>query len=135
MRDLKEITKNWEVDDDGYRICHINVDFMKLGDRVSIGGRVIIGSFVSIGDGARIGKGAKHPIDLGFCDGYRRCIAEVDGVAFIGAGCRWFTLQDAIDYWSNHVHDRRLTLCLMEYAKAIAKIKGWRFSTDDDNKE
>ena len=51
-------------------------------------------------------------------------MANVDGVAYIGAGCRWFTLQDAIKHWEKR-EDRVLTRIIIESAIAIAKHKGW----------
>jgi hypothetical protein len=69
-------------------------------------------------------------IDLGFADGYRKCIAEIDGVAYIGAGCRWFTLDAAIKHWSNK-DGRVLTMCLMMAAVHIAAVKGWAHSHDE----
>jgi hypothetical protein len=48
-------------------------------------------------------------------------------VAYISAGCRWFTLSEAIAHWSNHAKDRRHTVCLLESAKAIATMRGWKW--------
>ena len=51
-------------------------------------------------------------------------MANVDGVAYIGAGCRWFTLQDAIKHWEKR-EDRVLTRIIIESAIAIANHKSW----------
>jgi len=71
-----------------------------------------------------LGAKSSDATDLGWADGYRKCIAQVDGVAYIGAGCRWFTLSDAIAHWSAKP-DRVMTMCLMESALAIAGLNGW----------
>ena len=84
--------------------------------------------FRSIGNDARLGDGASEAIDLGFTDGFRKCVANVRGVAYIGAGCRWFTLDDAIKHWESHDENRDLTLCLLQSAIHIAGLKGWAFS-------
>jgi hypothetical protein len=49
-------------------------------------------------------------------------------VAYIGAGCRWFTLDAAIEHWSHHEANRDLALCLMQSAIAIAGLRGWKHS-------
>ena len=102
----------------------------RIGDRASIGAWAHIGAWASIGDraiigeGAHIGEGAEESIDLGWADGYRKCIAQVKGVAYIGAGCRWFTLADALKHWGSKPN-RELTMCLMQSAVFIAGYKGW----------
>jgi hypothetical protein len=45
-------------------------------------------------------------------------------VAYIGAGCHWFTLHDALLHWANKP-DRELTMCLMQSAIYIAGLRGW----------
>ena len=115
-------------------------NYASIGNGTSIGNYVNIGNYASIGEGARIGNYAhignyasigdfaSEVIDLGFADGYRKCIANVNGVAYIGAGCRWFTLAEAIKHWESHDENRDLTLCLMQSATHIARLKGWAFS-------
>ena len=76
----------------------------------------------NIGNGARIGNDASEAIDIGFADGFRKCIANVKGVAYIGAGCRWFTLDEAIKHWESHDENRDMTLCLMQSAIHIARL-------------
>ena len=103
----------------------------RIGEGASIGGGASIGRGASIGEDASIGEGASigpnsvGAIDLGSVDGYRKCIAQINGVAYIGAGCRWFPLAKALHHWGNHAEDRRLTMCLMQSAVAIAALKGW----------
>ena len=104
--------------------CRIE-DGCRLGNGCTLGNGCRIGEGHRLGEECTLGANATDPIDLGFVDGYRRCIANVDGVAYIGAGCRWFTLQDAIKHWERR-EDRALTRVLMEYAKAIANHKGWK---------
>ena len=99
-----------------------------IGNGALIGNDARIGNRASIGDGARIGNDASEAIDIGFADGFRKCIANVKGVAYIGAGCRWFTLDEAIKHWESHDENRDLTLCLMQSAIHIARLKGWAFS-------
>ena len=121
---------------DGWRIAPDGLDWIDPGSRiicadgVRIGNDVCIGSYVRIADGASIGNDASvgprssDAVDIGWADGYRKCIAQVDGVAYIGAGCRWFTLAEALKHWDNKP-DRVLTMCLMHAAIAIAQSKGW----------
>ena len=84
-----------------------------------------IGERARIGEWARIGEGASDPIDLGSHEGYRKVIAQVDGVAYIGAGCRWFTLTEAASHWENR-DDRPITKAMLVFAREIARIKGWK---------
>jgi len=103
----------------------------QIGQNSSVGRDCILERACSLPPGtfigmrATLGERARDPIDLGFVDGYRKCIAQVDGIAYIGAGCRWFTLDMAIKHWSNKP-DRIQTLALMMAAKEIARIKGWK---------
>ena len=101
-----------------------------IGGRASIGEGTSIGAWASIGEGTSIGAwasiGAKssEAVDLGWADGYRKCVAQVDGVAYIGAGVWWFTLTDALNHWADKP-DRELTMCLMMAAVHIAGLRGW----------
>lgn len=74
-------------------------DDVYIGEFSFIGAHTCIYENSHIGDGARIGSNARNVTDIGFADGFRKCIAEVDGVAYIGAGCRWFTLSKALQHW------------------------------------
>ena len=148
---IEEVSRNWEREGEwriapaglawiavGHRIIIGNDasigndarigNYASIGNCASIGDGARIGNYAHIGDGARIGDGASEAIDLGFADGFRKCIANVKGVAYIGAGCRWFTLDEAIKHWESHDKNRDLTLCLLQSAIHIAGLKGWAFS-------
>jgi acyl-[acyl carrier protein]--UDP-N-acetylglucosamine O-acyltransferase len=101
-----------------------------IGEWGRIGERAHIDEWVHIGEGVRIGPNSRNPVDLGWADGYRKCLAEVDGVAYIGAGRRWFTLDEALKHWGNHAKDRTMTLALLESGKAIANLKGWKWGRE-----
>ena len=139
---IEEVSRYWKRDGEwriapacfawiaeGHRI--IIGDDASIGDGASIGNYARIGNYASIGDDASIGNCASEAIDLGFADGFRKCLANVNGVAYIGAGCRWFTLDGAIKHWESHDENRDLTLCLMQSAIHIARLKGWAFSEAD----
>jgi hypothetical protein len=117
MIDIHAASREWK-NDGNWVIAPAGLAWIKEGARASIG------------EGARIGDKSSGAIDLGFAEGYRKCIAEVDGVAYIGAGCRWFTLADAIKHWSSK-EGRDITNCLMMSAIHIAAIKGWASSHDE----
>lgn len=111
--------------------CHIGPD-CHIGSGCHIGACSYIGPHSRLGDDChlggdcRIGAGAQNPIDLGYCDGYRRALAEVDGVAFIGSGCRWWPLDRIAAHWRAHGEDRSLSLCLLPALYAIAEKRGLR---------
>lgn len=112
---------------DGCRIgdgCSIG-EGCSIGDRCSIGEGCSIDNNTNLGAISRIGAGAKNPVDVGYADGWRKVVAQVDGVAYIGAGCKWFHLAAALKHWQSHEEDRRLTICLMKSAVAIAEMRGW----------
>jgi NDP-sugar pyrophosphorylase family protein len=110
-----------------------------IGENTVVGNRARIGAHCRIRNDVRIsektqlgsysyvGAFATDPVDIGCADGWRKIVAGVNGIAHIGAGCRWFTLARAIQHWSNHAEDRSHTLALLESAKAIAKLKNWKF--------
>ena len=151
MTRIEEISRKWERDGD-WRIAPAGLawiaeghqiivgDYASIGDGSSIGNYTRLGYYASIGnntsigdrthigDDTSIGDGASEVIDLGYADGFRKCIANVHGVAYIGAGCHWFTLAEAIKHWESHDKNRDLTLCLMQAAIHIAGLKGWAFS-------
>ena len=108
--------------DPGSRI--ICADGASIGSYARIADGASIGNDVCIGNDASVGPRSSDAVDIGWADGYRKCIAQVDGVAYIGAGCRWFTLAQALKHWDNKP-DRVLTMCLMNSAIAIAQSKGW----------
>ena len=113
---------------DGSRIGNGSI----VGKDSHVGDNSILGDGSSIGDGSRIGNGssigndASWARDIGFADGYRKCIANVHGVAYIGAGCRWFTLAAALRHWDNK-QDRIETMCLMQSAIFLAGYHGLAF--------
>ncbi len=152
MISLDEVTKDWERDG-VWKIAPAGLAWIKAGAHVAIGEGARIGEWATIGEGARIGEGAaiggratigegarigegatigpksSDAVDLGWADGYRKCVAQVDGVAYIGAGCRWFTLDSAIAHWAAApAGTRDLTQCLLQSAIHIAGLRGWRTS-------
>ena len=56
-------------------------------------------------------------------EGWPKTLVDLDGVAYILAGCRWFTLADARKHWKER-SDRTLTYALLEGAAAVAKLWG-----------
>ena len=58
-----------------------------------------------------------------FCDGYHKTLFSVYGVAWILAGCRWFTLADAKKHWGGR-KDRVFTRASLHSAVALAKHFG-----------
>lgn len=98
-----------------------------IGPDCSIGEHCSIDPGTYLGKGVTMGEDAKSPVYLGHTDGYSKIVAEVNGVAYIGAGCRWFPLAEALHHWKNRTEDRALTLCLMEAAIAVAKLRGWNY--------
>ena len=97
-----------------------------IDEGARIGARAIIDARARIGAQARIGANASWALDLGFADGYRKCIANVNGVAYIGAGCRGFTVAEALRHWDNKP-DRIETMCLMQSAIYLAGYHGLVF--------
>lgn len=98
-----------------------------LGDWCMMGNGCTLGDRCSLGNECMMGDEAGWSIDLGFADGYRKTLSDVDGVAYIGAGCRWFTLDDALAHWGNHKENRDLTMCLLQSAIYIAGLRGLKF--------
>jgi len=99
-----------------------------IGEWARIGERASIGEGARIGERASIGERAREAIDLGSYEGYRKAIAQIDGVAYIGAGCHWFTLEDAKKHWAGRAADRPITQAMLVMASEIARLKGWRES-------
>lgn len=99
-----------------------------VGAYATINKGAIISSDTELGNGVVVPEFGRHTIDLGLVDGYRKCISEVAGVAVVTAGCRTFTLDEALEHWGNHFLNRDLTMCLLESAQAIARLRGWAFS-------
>lgn len=105
-----------------------------IGSFSAIGKGAVIDSNTELGNGAVVPEFGRHTVDLGLVDGYRKCISEVAGVAIITAACRTFTLDAALEHWGNHFLNRDLTMCLLESAQAIARIRGWAFSRNTTKK-
>lgn len=124
MINISKISSTWGITD-GWRVAPAGLDWIKEGHRIKPGNYCKLGYGCTLGDRCILGDKAKNSVDIGHADGYRKCIASVNGVAYIGAGCRWFTLAEAREHWQNHEQDRALTLCLLESAAAIAKHNGW----------
>lgn len=91
-----------------------------IGEKCKLLKRTNLGSHICVG------ANATDVIDLGLVEGFRKCIASVDGVAYIGSGCRWFCLRDAIEHWKDR-RDRSLTRAIMKAAEEIARIKQWSY--------
>ena len=114
MIEAGKIAATWPKDDYGWSIAPSGLSWIAEGARSSIG------------EGSSIGANASWALDLGFADGYRKSIANVKGVAYIGAGCRWFTLAEALRHWDNKP-DRIETMCLMQSAIYLAGHHGLAF--------
>ena len=112
MIDLNKVTASWMKSEDGWLIAPKGLAWIGEGNHLKIGNE------------CRLGDRALDPIDIGYADGYRKCVCNVSGVAYIGAGCRWFCLADALEHWSDR-DDRDMTNCLMMAAIHIAVVKGW----------
>lgn len=101
------------------------------GEAVVTGYAELLGNAEMSGGIVHRGKHAEV-YHFGSCDNYSRCLVQIGGVAWVGAGCRWFTLTDAIEHWSNHDKDRATALILLEGAKAIADRKNWSYEESDN---
>ena len=98
-----------------------------IGRGAVIGPDASIEQDATIGQGARIERHARWIACVGFADGYYKDLCAVGDVAYIGAGCRWFTLGEALRHWGNHPEDRRATMALMEGAKALATLNNLKW--------
>jgi hypothetical protein len=96
-----------------------------LSNGCSLGDGCRLGNYCSLGNGCSLGNNSTNPVDIGYADGYRKCVACVEGVAYIGAGCRWFTLSDALHHWSGNPN-RITTVALLHAAMQIAAQRGWK---------
>ena len=101
--------------------------YAHIGSDAVIGSGTIIERDARIGPYAVIGPNARWIACVGYADGYYKDLCEVDGVAYIGAGCRWFTLGAALRHWGDHEEDRRATMALMEGAKALATLNNLKW--------
>lgn len=116
-----DLIRSWPVVD-GWSVDPKTGNRVTLGDGVKLGNRVKLGDGVTLGDGVRLGDMSQNVIDLGVTDGHRKAVTRVKGVPWIAAGCRWFTLERAIEHWSNHDEDRRASLACMMYAKQLVEM-------------
>lgn len=139
MFKLHEIVQSWKLNPKGWRIAPEGLPWITAGSKVKLKGECVFssqpkhigddfsaGNCFSAGDDFSAGYNCADPVIIGFADGYWKQVCHVNGVAYIGAGCRWFTLDEAKKHWENHTKNRELTLCLLQSAYAIAKLKGWK---------
>ena len=97
-------------------------DFFWAGVRFYVGINFRAGDYVCSGDDFKAGDNARFIAALGCVDGYPKSLCAVRDVAYIGAGCRWFTLSEAFEHWEYHDQDRRMTVCLLAAAREMAKL-------------
>ena len=102
---------------------HVEHEFTAGAD-CSVGDNFSAGSDFHTGDWFKAGDNARAIAALGYVDGFTKSLCAVGDVAYIGAGCRWFTLSEAFEHWSDHDQDRRMTLCLLEAARKMAALHG-----------
>lgn len=99
--------------------------FARMGGNSIMGGNARLCGYAIMRGGA-IYSGTHQWIEVwADCDGYSKCLVEIDGVAYIGAGCLWLSLAEARRHWANRP-DRRTTLALLEGAAALARLRGLR---------
>ena len=108
-----------------YGDAYVHGNASVYGDASVSGNASVSGGSVS--GGSVLSGQHEWIIKWAYCDGYSKIICEVEGVAMIGAGCRWFTLAEAIEHWNNHSETRDDTVALLEGAKAIADKKGLKY--------
>lgn len=99
--------------------CLIDPDVV-IGSCSTLGHGVYVSQFSIIGNYASIGDNAIYVTDLGVTDGYRKVLCNVKGIAYIGAGCRWYTLPEAEAHWLLRP-DRAATQLMIKYAYRLAK--------------
>jgi len=129
VSDHVRIGSNAEIGECG----RINV-FSKIGGNVSIGNHHRFGEWSMVGDWNKIGDYAKFIADVGAANGFRYTLSDVRGTAYVGTSVDWLTLSDAIEYMENNAEkDLRDSLCLMESAKALAKLHNLRLGRNDGN--
>lgn len=61
---------------------------------------------------------------LGCPDGWPAFVWHHGDVVMVQAGCKSYTLQQGREYWAGKAN-RREVLAALDYAEAIAKIRGW----------
>ena len=73
----------------------------------------------------RVGDGVTEAIDMGYFEGYRKAMCVKEGRVYISAGCRYFTLAEAFLHWADQ-ENRPITKAMLNFARDIAKLKGWK---------
>jgi uncharacterized protein YjbI with pentapeptide repeats len=87
-------------------------------------------SLANLGDGVLINRvTVRWLAPLCFSEGYSKTLCDVDGVAWILAGCRWFTLAEARKHWAER-DDRPITRAMLEGIAAVAKLRGLKESAE-----
>jgi hypothetical protein len=127
MVNLTELVSTW-VTIDGWSIAPEDQPHFPSGSRVKIGLNCKAGDGFTAGNRFKTGDHAKGIINLGITDGYYKSLSSVNGVMYVGAGCRWFTLDAAKEHWSTHDEDRGMTVCMLPAMYAIAKHLGLKTS-------
>ena len=94
-------------------IKHINPDGSVYD--VSLGYGVSLGDYVRLGNGVRLGDDVSVEANTLICAGrdhrgYEFLGVPHKGALMIAAGCRWFTLSEALEHWA-------------ENAEALAKVR------------
>jgi hypothetical protein len=121
MINLTDLVANWETSGT-WKIAPEGQEHFPVGARVSIGFNC------AAGDDFKAGDDAKGIHNFGITNGHSKSLSSVDGVAYVGAGCRWFTLDAARLHWEHHTQDRAMTLCLLPAMYAMAKHLGLKTS-------
>jgi len=68
--------------------------------------------------------GANLIIDLGCPEGWPAYAWLRDGVCMVQVGCRSKTIAEGREYWRGK-NDRREVLVALDYAEAVATLRGW----------
>jgi hypothetical protein len=127
MINLTELVSTW-VAIDGWSIAPEGQPYFTVGARVNIGLSCKAGYGFKAGDWFEAGNNATGIHNFGNTDGYSKSISSVDGVVYVGAGCRWFTLDAARLHWENHKENRAMTLCILPAMYTMAKHFGLKTS-------
>ncbi len=69
------------------------------------------------------GKDAQRVLTVTACEGWPKTLCDVDGVAYVLAGCQFFTLAAAIEHWRNRP-DRVMTFAMLAGVSEVAKLWG-----------
>ena len=119
---------------DGARLDGASLDGARL-DRASLVGASLVGASLDrarlVGasldraslDGARL-VGARDIIQIGQPNGWGAYAYRAGDTIRVQVGCRNKTLPDGRAYWADKPY-RREVLAAVDYAEAVAKIRGW----------